>query len=80
VFAACGIAVGSLLIIAGTSLSAAISWTLVRCANHYETQILEDIAQKTYGTWMSTFTSIMLILTLMGFMVTNTVLVKTMLP
>lgn len=80
IFFSCGIVVGSIMIILAVILSCVISWTLVRCASHFEAEILEEIALKAYGPALSKFTSVCLICTQMGFMVLNTILVKTILP
>lgn len=80
IFFATGLFIGTILVLLSIALVVIISQSLVRCATHFKTDLLEDIALKAYGDGLSKFTSLMQILTQMGFMVANVVLVKTMLP
>jgi len=64
----------------GVGLSQSVSWTIVRCADHFDADLFEDIATKTYGPRMATFTSLIMLLTQLGMLVSNVVLLKTLVP
>lgn len=80
IFWATGIWIGSILIILGVIFIAVVSQTIVRCATHFRTHVFDEIALKAYGPWTAKFTSAMMILTQMGYIIANVILVKTMLP
>ena len=76
IYYANGIIVGSLLIIFGAVISVFTGWLIVKCANDCGAKRYEDIALKLYGRRMATFTSIMILLTMLGFVIAYIVLVS----
>jgi amino acid permease len=62
IFYATGLIIGCLLLIGGVLMTASVSWTIIRCADHFESKIFEDIALKTYGPNMAKFTSVVMIM------------------
>lgn len=62
-----GIAWGTILVIAGAAISYYSGMLLVKCSNHTGKHRYEDYALKLYGKRMATFTSIVNLLTVMGF-------------
>ena len=80
VYYATGLMVGTLLIIGGVAITQSVSWAIVRCADHYEAYQFEDIAMKSYGKKLATFISYIMLATQIGMLVTNVVLLKTLIP
>ena len=80
IFYANGLVVGSLLIAFGSSISVYTGWLVVKCSQYCEATRYEDIAMKLYGTRCSKFTSVMILLTMLGFVIAYIVLLKTLLP
>ena len=80
IFYANGLVFGVLLIAFGASISVYTGWLVVKCAEYREATRYEDIARKLYGSRFSTFTSCMLLLTMLGFVIAYIVLLKSLLP
>ena len=80
VFYACGLILGISLFAAGVTTTGLVAWSLIRCADHYQCNIMEEIAHKTYGDKMAKFTTLMVLLCQLGFVISFVVLIKTMLP
>jgi hypothetical protein len=59
VYYATGFVVGSCLLVGGLIVTALVSWTLVRCADHWQVSMYEQIAMKAYGPKMAKFTIMM---------------------
>ena len=76
IFYANGLFFGVLLIVFGASISVYTGWLIVKCAEYCEAKRYEDIAFKLYGRNMTTFTSVMIIFTLLGFVIAYIVLVS----
>jgi len=55
-------------------------WLIIQCADYCQARRYEDIALKLYGRKMARFTSVMLLLTLQGFIIAYIVLLKSLLP
>ena len=68
--------VGVLLIVFGAGISVYAGWLIVECAEMCEAKRYEDIALRLYGRRMATFTSIMMLLTMLGFVIAYIVLVS----
>jgi amino acid permease len=71
---------GVLLIVFGATISVYTGWLVVKCAEYCDATRYEDIALKLYGRNMSRFTSVMILLTMLGFVIAYIVLLKTLLP
>ena len=80
IFYANGLFMGILLIALGASISVYTGWLIVKCAEYCNATRYEDIALKLYGRKMSRFTSVMILLTMLGFVIAYIVLLKTLLP
>ena len=78
IFYANGLVLGICLIAFGASISVYTGWLIVSCADYCEAKRYEDIAFRLYGRKMATFTSVMMILTLLGFIIAYIVLVSTL--
>ena len=79
IFYANGMILGVLLIIFGAAISIYTGWLIVQCAEQLRARRYEDIALKLYGRRMAIFTSIMMLLTMLGFVIAYVVLVSQML-
>jgi amino acid permease len=64
----------------GAAVSTYTGYLITICAEKCNARRYEDIALKTYGRRCATFTSIMMLLTMMGFVIAYMVLLKTLLP
>ena len=64
------------LIVFGAAVSVYTGWLIVKCADLVGAKRYEDIALKLYGRRMATFTSIMMLLTMLGFVIAYIVLVS----
>ncbi len=71
---------GVLLIAFGAAISVYTGWLVVKCAEYCDATRYEDIALKLYGRKCSIFTSVMILLTMLGFVIAYIVLLKTLLP
>ena len=71
-----GIIWGSLLILFGASISVYTGWLLVKCSEHTGKYRYEDFAIYLYGPKMAVATSIINILTLLGFIMSYIVYVN----
>jgi len=80
VFYANGLLVGSIILIAGIYVTAISCWMLFQCAAHYNAGTCEEIALKAYGKNASVITSVLMILTQIGFVTAYIVFLKTLLP
>lgn len=80
IFYANGLVFGVILIAFGASISVYTGWLIVKCAEYCEATRYEDIAMKLYGKSCSKFTSVMILLTMLGFVIAYIVLLKTLLP
>ena len=76
IFYANGMVLGTLLIVFGAAVSIYTGWLIVKCAEQCEAKRYEDIALKLYGRKMATFTSVMILLTMLGFVIAYIVLVS----
>ena len=76
IFYANGIYLGFGLILFGASISVFSGWLIVQCAEELGARRYEDIALKLYGRNMATFTSVMMLLTMLGFVIAYIVLVS----
>ena len=77
IFYANGLIGGILLIIFGAAISVWTGWLIIQCAEQCGAKRYEDIALKLFGRRMATFTSIMMLLTMLGFVIAYIVLVST---
>ena len=68
--------IGVLLIIFGASVSVYTGWLVLQCAELCGAKRYEDIAFRLFGRRMATFTSIMMLLTMLGFVIAYIVLVS----
>ena len=68
------------MIFLGFALTGIVSWMLVQTADYFNARQYEEIALKAFGTKMVNFTSVMMVLTQLGFVIAYIVLLKTMLP
>lgn len=75
-----GLVFGILLISIGASISMYTGWLIVKTAEYCDATRYEDIAMKLYGRGMSRFTSVMILLTMLGFVIAYIVLLKSLLP
>ena len=80
IFYANGLFFGILLIALGAVISVYTGWLIVKCAQYCQATRYEDIAMQLYGKGMSRFTSVMILLTMLGFVIAYIVLLKTLLP
>ena len=80
IFYANGLVFGVLLIIFGAGISVYTGWLVVKCAEYCEAARYEDIATQLYGTRCSKFSSVMILLTMLGFVIAYIVLLKSLLP
>lgn len=71
-----GIAWGAILVIIGAAISYYSGMLLVKCSNHTNKHRYEDYAMILYGKRMATFTSIVNLLTVMGFIMSYIVYVS----
>ena len=76
IFYANGVYLGLGLILFGASISVFAGWLIVQCAEECGARRYEDIALKLYGRNMATFTSFMMLLTMLGFVIAYIVLVS----
>jgi len=76
VFYANGLLIGVGLTVFGAGISMYTGWLVVKCAHETNARRYEDIALATYGRKCSTFTSIMMLCTMLGFVVAAIVLVS----
>ena len=76
IFYANGVYLGIALILFGSSISVFAGWLIVQCAEECGARRYEDIALKLYGRNMATFTSFMMLLTMLGFVIAYIVLVS----
>ena len=76
IFYANGLYIGLGLILFGASISVFSGWLIVQCAEELGARRYEDIALKLYGRKMATFTSVMMLLTMLGFVIAYIVLVS----
>ena len=76
IFYANGLVFGVLLIVFGSVISVYTGWLIVKTAEYCEATRYEDIALKLYGRGMSRFTSVMILLTMLGFVIAYIVLVS----
>ncbi len=76
VFYANGIVVGTLLVLLGAAVSYYTGWLIIICAEQLNGNRYEDLASKTYGRRCSIFSSVMIVLCMMGFVISNIVLVS----
>ena len=60
----------------GAGLSVYTGWLIVKCAEYCKATRYEDIAMQLYGKGMSRFTSVMILLTMLGFVIAYIVLVS----
>lgn len=67
---------GILLIVFGSAISVYTGWLIVKCAEYCNASRYEDIAMRLYGPRMSKFTSFMILLTMLGFVIAYIVLVS----
>lgn len=80
VYYATGFVIGTSLLVGGLIVTALVSWTLVRCADHWQVTMYEQIAMKAFGPKMAKFTIMMEVMSQLGFVVIYVVLLKTLLP
>ena len=78
IFYANGLVFGTLLIAIGAAISVYTGWLIIKTADYCKATRYEDIAFQLYGKNMSVFTSIMILLTMIGFVVAYIVLVSTL--
>ena len=76
IFYANGVYLGLGLILFGATISVFAGWLIVQCAEECGARRYEDIALKLYGRNMATFTSLMMLLTMLGFVIAYIVLVS----
>ena len=76
IFYANGVYLGLGLILFGATISVFAGWLIVQCAEEGGARRYEDIALKLYGRNMATFTSFMMLLTMLGFVIAYIVLVS----
>ena len=76
IFYANGLYLGFGLIIFGAAVSVYTGWLIIKCAEQCGAKRYEDIALKVYGRRMATFTSVMILLTMLGFVIAYIVLVS----
>ena len=76
IFYANGLLLGILLIAFGATISVYTGWLIVQCAEQLGARRYEDIALRLYGRRMAMFTSIMMLLTMLGFVIAYVVLVS----
>lgn len=76
IFYANGLLFGVLLIAFGAVISVYTGWLIVKTAEYCEATRYEDIALKLFGRGMSRFTSVMILLTMLGFVIAYIVLVS----
>ena len=79
IFYANGLYIGLGLILFGASISVFSGWLIVQCAEELGARRYEDIALKLFGRKMATFTSVMMLLTMLGFVIAYIVLVSLLL-
>ena len=80
IFYANGLIFSVLLIALGAAISVYTGWLIVKTADYCEATRYEDIAEKLYGRNMSRFTSVMILVTMLGFVIAYIVLLKSLLP
>ena len=76
IFYANGLYLGFGLIIFGAAVSVYTGWLIIKCADQCGAKRYEDIALKVCGRRMATFTSVMILLTMLGFVIAYIVLVS----
>ena len=76
IFYANGLVLGVSLILFGAFVSVYTGWLIIKCAEEYRAKRFEDIALQLYGRKCATFTSIMILLTMLGFVIAYIVLVS----
>ena len=76
IFYANGLFLGFGLICFGAAISIYTGWLIVNCAEQCGARRYEDIALKLFGRRMATFTSVMILLTMLGFVIAYIVLVS----
>lgn len=59
IYYALGVVVGTLTLAGGIIVTAIVSWMIVRCAEHFDAKIYEEIAMKAYGPKTAKFTIVM---------------------
>ena len=75
-----GLVFGLLLIAIGAFISMYTGWLIVKTAEYCEATRYEDIAMKLYGRNMSRLTSVLILVTMLGFVIAYIVLLKSLLP
>ena len=80
IFYANGLFFSILLIALCATISVYTGWLIVKCAEYCNATRYEDIAKQLYGNRMSKFTSVCILLTMLGFVIAYIVLLKTLLP
>ena len=80
IFYANGLVFGVLLILFGAGISVYTGWLVVKCAEYCDAARYEDIATQLYGSRCSKFSSVMILLTMLGFVIAYIVLLKSLLP
>ena len=80
IFYANGLFFSILLIALCAAISVYTGWLIVKCAEYCNATRYEDIAKQLYGNRMSKFTSVCILLTMLGFVIAYIVLLKTLLP
>jgi hypothetical protein len=63
IFYAVGLYFGLGIIAVGIVIALSISWSLVRCADHFRADIYEDIALRAFGPRLASLTSVLMIMT-----------------
>lgn len=76
IFYANGVLLGVLLIFFGAAISVYTGFLIIKCAEHCNATRYEDIAMRLFGKKMSIFTSVMILLTMLGFVIAYIVLVS----
>ena len=67
------------MIVLGAAISVYTGWLIVKCADICGANRYEDIALHVFGRGMATFTSIMMLATMLGFVIAYIVLVSNLL-
>jgi len=80
IYYALGVLIGTLTLTGGIVVTAIVSWMIVRCAEHFDAKIYEEIAMKAYGPKTAKFTIVMELMCQLGFIIAYVVLLKTLLP
>ena len=75
-----GLVLSLVLIAIGALVSVYTGYLIVKCAEYCEASRYEDIAMKLYGKRCSIFTSVMILVTMLGFVIAYIVLLKSLLP